>query len=156
MLDALDLPVTVAPLSLPLTRPKAPLRPLSIPDVPASATLREIIKHRSFVVVRISHALVVFAVLLVLGQTLARHLRGADLHLLAVSSAVGEGRSARGTRAAAISAKTAILIICVAFLPLGRGGEPPAPPQQGSYRWFMVKRERYAEAHVQADLLRGA
>jgi hypothetical protein len=39
---------------------------------------------------------VVLAVLLLLGQMFARHLRGADLHLLAVSSAVGEGRSARG------------------------------------------------------------
>src|ERR1700722_21007955 len=35
------------------------------------------------------------------------------------------------TRPAAISAKIAILIIFVSFLPLGRGGEPPAPPQQG-------------------------
>src|ERR1700722_7323145 len=43
-------------------------------------------------------------------------------------------------RAAAISAKTAILIISVSFLPLRRGGEPPAPPDMGSYRWLMVKR----------------
>src|ERR1700722_15499311 len=32
------------------------------------------------------------------------------------------------TRHAPISAKIAFLIICVSFLPLGRGGEPPAPP----------------------------
>jgi hypothetical protein len=67
------------------------------PQFRSLATTRaEAYQHWSFVVVRISHALVVLAVLLVLGQMLSRHLRGADLHLLAVSSAVGEGRSARG------------------------------------------------------------
>jgi hypothetical protein len=48
----------------------------------------------SLVVVRVSHAFGVLAVLLILGQVFGPHLRGADLRLLAVSPAIGGCRGA--------------------------------------------------------------